>query len=110
MRVVERRLGNDPDPIAFRFEQAADQSGAKAGVVDVGVAADEQKIEFIPAARLHILLIDGQKSHSLCIPLLGAFCELIAGTGVFFHEHFHQLGHGDDHLAGFTAFETTNIA
>ena len=43
-------LGDDGDLEAFGFEETADDGGAEGRVVDVGVAGDDDDIEFVPAA------------------------------------------------------------
>ncbi len=62
--VVEARLCEHADAIAFVFEQAADNCRAETGVVYIGVAAHDDEIELAPTAFCHIIAIDGQK---LCI-------------------------------------------
>ncbi len=47
-------LANDADAIALRFQQAPDQRHAEAGVVDVGVAGDEDDVAGVPAERGHL--------------------------------------------------------
>jgi hypothetical protein len=47
------RLADDADAKALRFEQAPYQRHAEAGVVDVGVAGDQDDVAFVPAQRLH---------------------------------------------------------
>ena len=54
-------LGQHPHPVALGFQQAADDGGAKAGVVNIGVAAHHHKVQLIPAAGLHVRAADGQK-------------------------------------------------
>ena len=58
-RVVPIRLADDAHAIAMCFENAADDGHAKAGMVDVGVAADIDKVAAVPSARVHIGARDG---------------------------------------------------
>ena len=55
------RLCCDADPVAFVLQEPADQGGGEGGVVDVGVPADEEEIQFLPTPGLHIPTGDGQK-------------------------------------------------
>ena len=54
-------LRQHADFIALGLEQAADDGGAKAGMVDVSVAAHDHKIQLIPAPGLHVRPADGKK-------------------------------------------------
>ncbi len=58
---VEIGLGQDGDLIARVLQHARDDGRAKGGVVDVGVAGDEQEVAVIPAARLHFRARDRKK-------------------------------------------------
>ena len=49
---VGDRLGDDADRKSKRLDDAGDDRRAKAGVVDIGVADDIDKIQLIPAARM----------------------------------------------------------
>ena len=59
--IPEIGLGEDGDAEARVLEHARDDRRAEGGVVDVGVARDEQEIAVIPAARLHVRPGDRQK-------------------------------------------------
>ena len=48
-------LGQHADLIALGFQQAADDGGAKAGVVHIGVAAHHHKVQLVPARGLPCL-------------------------------------------------------
>mgnify|MGYP000972874955 CR=1 FL=1 len=54
-------LGQHADLIALGLQQAADDGGAKAGVVNVGIAAHHHKVQLIPAPGFHIRPADGKK-------------------------------------------------
>ena len=58
-------LGQHPHLIALGFQQAADDGGAEAGVVDVGVAAHHHKVQLVPPAGFHIGAADRQKTACL---------------------------------------------
>ena len=46
---------------ALGFQQAADDGGAKAGVVNVGIAAHHHKVQLIPPPGFHVRPADGKK-------------------------------------------------
>ena len=54
-------LGQHADLIALGFQQTADDGGAKAGVVHIGVTAHHHKVQLLPPAGLHIGPADGKK-------------------------------------------------
>lgn len=54
-------LGQHADLITLGLQQAADDGGAKAGVVNVGIAAHHHKVQLIPAPGFHIRPADGKK-------------------------------------------------
>jgi hypothetical protein len=47
-------LADDADAEALGFQQPADQRHAEAGMVDVGVAGDQDDIATVPAERVHL--------------------------------------------------------
>ena len=47
-------LGDDADAEAAALEETADQRTAERRVIDVGVAADDQDVELVPAAGVHL--------------------------------------------------------
>ena len=57
-------LADDADAEALRFQQAPDQRHAEAGMVDVGVAGDEDDVARIPAERVHFGARHGQERRS----------------------------------------------
>jgi hypothetical protein len=44
------RLGDDADPEPLRFQQAANDRHAEAGMIDVGIAGDDDDVAGIPAS------------------------------------------------------------
>ncbi len=54
-------LRDDADAEALRLEHAADHGHAEAGVVDVGVAGDDDDVAAVPAERVHLLPAHGQE-------------------------------------------------
>ena len=54
-------LGQHPHPVALGLQKAADDGGAEAGVVHIGVAAHHHEIQLVPAPPGHVLPADGQK-------------------------------------------------
>jgi hypothetical protein len=52
-RPVPIRLGDDADPEALRLEHTTDDGHAEAGVIDVGIAGDDDDVAAVPAERLH---------------------------------------------------------
>ena len=54
-------LGQHADLIALGLQQAADDGGAKAGVVNVGIAAHHHKVQLIPPPGFHVRPADGKK-------------------------------------------------
>ncbi len=55
------RLSYDTDPEALGLQQPPDQRHAEAGVVDVGIAGDQNDVAGVPAEYGHFLLRHGQK-------------------------------------------------
>ncbi|EKE17280.1 MAG: hypothetical protein ACD_10C00530G0003 [uncultured bacterium] len=55
------RLADDADAETLRLEQAPDQRHAEAGMIDIGVAGDEDYVAGIPAQGLHFLTGHRQK-------------------------------------------------
>ena len=66
LRRVPVRLGEDGHAVALRLQQTGDEGGAEAGVVDVAVGGDHQKIIVIPAALDHLLAADREKYLASC--------------------------------------------
>ena len=59
--IVPVGLADDAHPVAVRLQHAADDRMAKAGVVDIGVADDIDKVTLIPAPLGHVSPGDGEK-------------------------------------------------
>ena len=82
---VGDRLGDDADRKSQRLDDAGDDRRAKAGMVDIGVADDIDKIQLIPAARGGLSFGDGKK-------LRGHGCSffdsmgLVAVVGLVYHK------------------------
>ncbi len=53
-------LRDDADAKALRLEQAADQRHPEAGVIDVGVAGDQDDVAAVPAELVHLGARHGQ--------------------------------------------------
>jgi hypothetical protein len=47
-------LGDDAHAKALRFQHTADHGHAEAGVVDIGVAGDDDDVAAVPAQRVHL--------------------------------------------------------
>ena len=47
--------------VALGLQQAADDGGAKAGVVHIGVTAYHHKVQLLPAPGFHVRPADGKK-------------------------------------------------
>jgi hypothetical protein len=58
-------LADDAHAKALRLEQSPDQRHAEAGMVDVGVAGDENDVARIPAQRVHLGAGHGQEGAPL---------------------------------------------
>ena len=56
-------LGDDADAETLRLEHAADDGHAEAGVVDIGVAADDDDVAAVPAQRLHLAAAHRQEGR-----------------------------------------------
>lgn len=54
-------LGQHADLVALSFQQAADDGGAKAGVVHIGVAAHHHEVQLVPSPGFHVGPADGKK-------------------------------------------------
>ena len=54
-------LGQHAHLVALGFQQAADDGGAKAGVVHIGVAAHHHEVQLVPPPGLHVSPADGEK-------------------------------------------------
>ena len=54
-------LGQHAHLVALGFQQAADDGGAKAGVVHIGVAAHHHEVQLVPSPGLHVGPADGEK-------------------------------------------------
>jgi hypothetical protein len=65
VEVVPARLRDHAHAEAARLEEATDQRPAERRVVDVRVAVDDEHVELVPAARLHLLARGGQESGPL---------------------------------------------
>jgi hypothetical protein len=48
------RLGDDAHPKALRFERAADDSHAEAGMVHIGIAGNDDDVAAVPPEPLHL--------------------------------------------------------
>ena len=48
------RLGENAHPKPLRFQQAADDRHAKTGVINIGIASDQDDIAAVPAKRIHL--------------------------------------------------------
>ena len=55
LRAVPARLRDHPDPQPPALQEAPDQRPAERRVIDVRVAVDDQHVELVPAARVHLL-------------------------------------------------------
>ena len=55
------RLSQHAHLVALGFQQAADDGGAKAGVVHIGVAAHHHEVQLVPPPSLHVGPADGEK-------------------------------------------------
>ena len=55
------RLGDDADPKTLVFQHAADHGHAKAGVVHIGIARDQNDVAAVPAQLGHFLAAHRQK-------------------------------------------------
>jgi hypothetical protein len=58
------RLRDDADAETLRFQQAPDQRHAEAGMVDIGIAGDQDDIATVPAQRVHFLLRHRQEGET----------------------------------------------
>ena len=67
-------LGQHAHLVALGFQQAADDGGAKAGVIHIGVAAHHHEVQLVPPPSLHVGPADGEKFgvmfHSYPLSLL----------------------------------------
>ena len=54
-------LGQHAHLVALGFQQAADDGGAKAGVIHIGVAAHHHEVQLVPSPGLHVGPADGEK-------------------------------------------------
>ena len=52
---VHARLRDDADAVAAPLEEARDEDGPERRVIDVGVARDDEDVELVPAAGVHLL-------------------------------------------------------
>ena len=60
--IVEIRLAEDRDLVARVLQNARDDRRAERGMVDIGVAGHEQEIAVVPAAIVHILFGNREKT------------------------------------------------
>ena len=60
-RRIPVRLTENADAETLRFEQAADQRHAEAGVIDIGVASNQNDVARIPSEGIHFGARHGQK-------------------------------------------------
>ena len=77
LKILQRaRLGQNAHTKARVLQHTRHDRGAKAGMVDIGVAGHQDNIRFIPAAGSHFFSGDGQKRHtrSSCMMLV---CDFI---------------------------------
>ena len=58
---VPVRLGQHRHTVALVLQHPGDDGGAEAGVVDIGVGGDHQKVVVPPAAVFHVLLADREE-------------------------------------------------
>ena len=80
------RLGQDCHPVALGLQHPGNNGRAKGGVVDIGVAGDDQEVKLLPAPLRQIRFGDRQKliHRFLMIPWLQIQCifpEHPAGRG-----------------------------
>ena len=80
-RVAPARLGDHPDPEAAALEEAADDRAAEGGVIDVGVAVDDEHVELVPASRGHLLAGGGEEAAEIPGGSDGVLAELDEGHG-----------------------------
>ena len=69
------------------LQEPADQGGGEGGVVDVGVPADEEEIQFLPTPGLHIPTGDGQKGGMAPTGPGGALPQSPVSRRGFFPRH-----------------------
>jgi len=70
---VPVRLRYDADAVAAAFEHARNDRSSKAGVVDIRVTRDKDKIQLIDASRAHLLAVDGRKGILLFRHIIRCF-------------------------------------
>src|SRR5690606_31711146 len=58
---VPVRLGDDANPKSLIFQQPADHRHAEAGVIHIGVAADDDDVAAVPAQGVHLGTGHGQE-------------------------------------------------
>ena len=58
---VPVRLRDDADGVAVALEHARDDCRAKAGMVDIRIPGDKNKIELVDASRAHLLAADARE-------------------------------------------------
>ena len=63
LNILPVRLGNDPHAITLGFEHPTDHRRAERRMIDVGVAGDQQDIDFGPAPIPHLGGGGGQKAR-----------------------------------------------
>ena len=61
-------LGHDCHLQPFRFQDAPDNGGSERGVVDIGVAAEQDDVQPVPASQFHFFLGRGQPVGQLVVP------------------------------------------
>ena len=62
---VPRRLRDEADLVAAALEKARDEDRPERRVVDVRVAGDDEDVELVPAAGVHLLAVGGEKEPRL---------------------------------------------
>ena len=61
LTVAVTGLGQHAHLVALGFQQTADDGSAKAGVIHIGVAAHDHKIQLVPPPRFHVRAADGKE-------------------------------------------------
>lgn len=72
-------MGQHAHTKALRFKQSSNECGAKAGVIDVGIAADNHDIAGVPAQLLHLAARHWQRRSGLPAGARGGITEDAGG-------------------------------
>ncbi|MPM93735.1 hypothetical protein SDC9_140877 [bioreactor metagenome] len=64
-RIVPIRLGDDAGAEAHAQQNPPDQGDAERGMIDIGVAGDQEHVQRIPAAALHLGARHRQERHGI---------------------------------------------